>query len=46
MSTTKVKIILVLLMFPSFRAIRKKRFCWKMRSRTIAFANIYEAKGA
>ena len=46
MSKKKVKIILVLLMFPSFRAIRKKRICWIMRSRTIAFAEIYEAKRA
>ena len=46
MSTKKVKIALVLLMFPSFRAIQKKRFCWIMRSRKIAFADIYEAKSA
>ena len=46
MSKKKVKITLVLLMFLSFRAIRKKRFCWIMGSRKMAFAYIYEAHGA
>ena len=35
MSEKKVKITLVLLMFLSFRAIRKKRFCWIMGSRKL-----------
>ena len=46
MSINKVKIIFVLLLFSSFRAIRKKTISLDNEIKKMTFACIYEAHGA